>query len=68
MKQIVNKDGEPIRGLFRNLDGSIVVNDPVAYNKAVLEANREKEFIEMKDRVNKMEDMLSAIYKKLMES
>ena len=67
MKQVINKDGEPIRGLFRNSDGSIVVNDPQAYNKAIIELNREKEFDDMKNRVNRMEDMINLIYKKLME-
>lgn len=65
MIQVVNKNGEPIKGLFRTSDGSLTVNDPSAYTKAMVENKRDKEFDEIKDKVNKMENMMQAIYNKL---
>jgi hypothetical protein len=66
MKQIITSNGDKIKGLFRKPDGSLVVNDPEAYRKAILEKSREEEFEILKQKVNSMENMLASIYNKLL--
>lgn len=67
MKQVLDNQGNPIKGLYKNKDGSIIVNDPESYKKAMLESNREKEFDLLKQKVGSMESMVLEIYNKLMK-
>lgn len=67
MIQVINKDGDPIKGLFRGENGSLIVHDPISFNKNNIEILREKEFDDLKQKVTKMESMIEAIFKKISE-
>ncbi len=67
MKQVISSDGSEIRGLYRNQDGFLVVDDPIAYQKAIAEKNREIEFDMLKNRLNKVESLLVDIYDKIQQ-
>jgi hypothetical protein len=65
MKKVLSIDGSEISGLFRSDDGSLIVNDPISYKKAITEKNRENEFDLLKEKVNRMESLLIDIYNKI---
>lgn len=65
MIQVINKNGDPIKGLFRSPDGALIVNDPVKYSTAMADKKQETEIADLKEKVNKMEMMMEAIYNKL---
>lgn len=67
MKQVIDSHGNPIKGLYKSESGSLVVNDPDSYNKAIIEMKREKEFDIIKQKVYNMESMIVDIYNRLMQ-
>lgn len=67
MKQVIDSHGNPIKGLYKSENGSLVVNDPDSYNKAIIEMKREKEFDIIKQKVYNMESMIVDIYNRLMQ-
>jgi hypothetical protein len=67
MKQVIDGNGNPIKGLYKSENGSLVVNDPDSYNKAIIEMKREKEFDIIKQKVYNMESMIVDIYNRLMQ-
>jgi hypothetical protein len=67
MKQVIDNNGNPIKGLYKSENGSIVVNDPDSYHKAIKEMQREKEFDLIKQKVYNMESMIVDIYNRLMQ-
>lgn len=58
MKQIIDKNGNKISGLYKKSDGSIVVVDADNFKKHITEKNRVDEILELKDRVNILESLI----------
>lgn len=62
MKQILDKNGNIISGLFRNDDGSIVANDITTYKKNKLQHDK---FTSLTNEVNLLKEQMKNILEKL---
>lgn len=58
MKQVVDRRGDKVVGLFKKEDGSLVVSNKIAYEKSLLEKKRVDEITELRDRVAHMESLI----------
>jgi hypothetical protein len=64
MKQIIDSAGNKILGLFKKDDGSIVSLDKTEYNKKNLEKQKADEIIELKNRIDLLEELIIKVLNK----
>lgn len=62
MKQVVDANGNPIKGLFKNNDGSIIVKDPDGLKKSQIQKNS---FLALNNEVVDLRQQLRKILEKL---
>jgi virulence-associated protein VapD len=65
MKQVIEKNGAPIQGLFRNDQGHILVNDPTALRKVMTEQQKIQEIETLKSEVTEIKSLLKNLIDKL---
>jgi len=65
MKQVIDTEGRAIRGLFREQNGGLVVDDQLRYKKALAEKERiekvEKDINTVMSKVDKLEDLIKTL-------
>jgi hypothetical protein len=65
MKKIMDQSGNPVRGLLRDANGAIIVDDSVALNRYKASVRLETRVAETERKVDEMHSMLQLILKKL---
>lgn len=62
MKQVADINGNVVDGLFRNRDGSLSLNNQMAYKKNKLQHDK---FTSLTDEVNLLKEQMKSILEKL---
>ena len=65
MKQVADSAGNPIKGLFRQKDGSLVVLDAALLNNSIREQEHLTEIQTLKNRVTELEFKVKEILEKI---
>lgn len=60
----VDLNGRPIRGVFRDKNGALVVDDKKSLIKYNIEQKKSEEFIELKNRLEYMETLINKLLEK----
>lgn len=62
--EIVDKNGNIIKGLVKNNNGSLVVNDITEYNKYIYQKKISDKLIELDNRISVVETLISKLIEK----
>lgn len=62
MKQVLNRNGDKIAGMFKTVTGAIVVNDKVALDRAMAQSNI---IVSLNTEVNQLKEQMKLILEKL---